>query len=238
MPVPMTSNYDELFPPTYRFDELPPPWPAVKGGYETPIYLLGWIVRVRNASARLWSDQTPWDTNVARSRWNELGFNNEVNKRDRITQPHLMIYGDHHIIFTIANNYWHVLPPALIRPEVRERAFHQALEVLQFDPNRARVEKVRWFRLPPPDDICRRPVTFPHIYCEHRHVLPDLIREILDGTGEERYPTQYSPDVLEYIEWERECDAREQEMLERAQQQQDSDPSGSSESTTVGSSSS
>ncbi|KAJ2914844.1 hypothetical protein MD484_g5589, partial [Candolleomyces efflorescens] len=228
MPVPTTSSYDELFPPTYRFDELPPPWPAVKGGYETPVYLLGWIVRVRNASARLWSDQTPWDTNVARSRWNELGFNNEVNKRDRVTQPHLMLYGDHHLIFIIANNYWEVLPPAIIRPEVRERAFHQALEVLQFDPERAKVEKVRWFRRPPPDDIWRKPVTFPHIYCEGKRVFfPELIREILDGSWRKRYPPKVDPEALRFYQYWRGRGEAGQQGVE------DSDLSDSSEATTV-----
>ncbi|KAJ2917568.1 hypothetical protein MD484_g2850, partial [Candolleomyces efflorescens] len=240
-PVPTTSSYEELFPPTYRFDELPPLWPAVKGGYKTPIYILGWLVRVRNARIRFGGYHTPWNCNVALARWNELGFDNEENKRDGVCEPDVMVYGEHHFLFAIADNQLVGLR-AMKRPEVRERALQEALQVLEFDPKRATVEKIRWFRLPAPRNVLKKPVSFPHIYCEKKHVLPQLIREMMDGSWKKRYPPQFAPGFLKYLEWEREYDARKQKVIAQqqkiAQKEEKSGLSDSSESTTVGPSSS
>ncbi|KAJ2917573.1 hypothetical protein MD484_g2859, partial [Candolleomyces efflorescens] len=205
-PLTSDNSYEELFPPTYRFDELPPPWPAAKG-YETPIYILGWLVRVGNARLRFGGYHSPWNSNVALARWIELGLTNAQNKQDCVSEPSVTVYGEHHFLFTISDNYYERLPP-MRSPEVRERAFEQALQVLQLDPKRATVEKVRWFRALPPRDILKKPVTFPHIYCEQKHIFPELIKEMMDGSWKKRYPSQVTPGALRFSQFRREQVAR------------------------------
>ncbi|KAJ2917526.1 hypothetical protein MD484_g2864, partial [Candolleomyces efflorescens] len=207
-PESRTSTYDELFKPTYRFDELPPSWPGSKGGLDTPVYMLGWLIRLKHDPSRCGTDLRAWTNDVALPRWEELGFNTPENRRDGIPLPDVRTYGYHHVLFTIADNFWKTLPQ-MGRPEVRDRAFRQALEVLQLDPERATVEKLRWFRFRAPDNILKKPITYPHIYCERKQRLPEWMKEMLDGSWEDKYPRNLAPEAVAYLEWEREYFAGE-----------------------------
>ncbi|KAJ2917527.1 hypothetical protein MD484_g2865, partial [Candolleomyces efflorescens] len=199
------ATYDELFKPTYRFDELPPSWPGSKGGFETPVYMLGWLIRLKYHPTRRIPDFRDWTNDVLLPRWEELGFNTPENKRDGVVIPDVRTYGYHHVFFIVADNSWKSLPP-MKRPEVRERAFRQALEVLQLDPERATEEKLRWFRLRAPDNTGKKPITYPHIYSEAKDTLPEWMSDMLDGSWVDKYPRNiyFDPEAEAYFEWERE----------------------------------
>jgi hypothetical protein len=76
------NSYDELFHPTYRFEELPSPWPASKQGVDTPVYMLGWLIHIKPGSTRISSDYSSWCDYVVLPRWVELGYDTEENKKD------------------------------------------------------------------------------------------------------------------------------------------------------------
>jgi hypothetical protein len=115
------------------------------------------------------------------------------------------------------------------RPEVRERLLRQAWEVFGLNPKHAKAEKLRWFRFPAPRNTLKKPVTYPHIYCEEIHVLPEWITEMLDGSWKKRIPLKLTPGAQRMYDWQREYIARLE--ANEAQQQKDTDASGSSGST-------
>jgi hypothetical protein len=106
--------------------------------------------------------------------------------------PDVRFYGDHHILLIIADNFRKTLP-RMRRPEVRERVLRQAWEVLELNPKHAKAEKLRWIRFRAPHSILKKPVTYPHIYCEEKHVLPEWITEMMDGSWTEKYPSNLAP---------------------------------------------
>jgi hypothetical protein len=140
------------------------------------------------------------------------------------------LYGDHHILLTIADNFYKGLPP-MRQPEVRERLLRQAWEVFGLNPKHAKAEKLRWFRFPAPRNTLKKPVTYPHIYCEAIHVLPPWITEMLDESWKKRIPLKLTPGAQRMYEWQREYIARL--AASEAEQQEDADVSNSSGSTTA-----
>ncbi|RXW17318.1 hypothetical protein EST38_g8542 [Candolleomyces aberdarensis] len=136
-----------------------------------------------------------------------------------ITVPGARLYGAHHLFITIAGNHWKTVS-SMRRPEVRERALRQALEILGLDPRHATADKLRWLRYPAPNNTLKKPVTYPAIYKEDIHVLPECIMDMVTGLWKEKYPIKLPPETLHYIEWTRAYFAR---CAEDAQQQDDDD---------------
>jgi hypothetical protein len=118
------------------------------------------------------------------------------------------------------------------RPEVRERVLHQAWAALELNPKHAKPEKLRWLRYPAPRDTGKKPVTYPAIYKEDIHILPDWYTEMMDGSWIEKYRPKLSPGALSDLEWEGEDRASRRSAMNDSQE--DSDVSDSSGSTTVG----
>ncbi|KAJ2916253.1 hypothetical protein MD484_g4140, partial [Candolleomyces efflorescens] len=202
------TTYDELFRPTYTFEEQPSPWPAETRGFKTPRYALG----------------------VVLPRWVELGFENEENVRDGIYPPRVKVYGNHHLVLQIGTNRWDTVS-SMKRPEVRERVLQQAWTVLDLNPKHAKVERLRWFRYPALHDTGKRPVTYPAIYKEEIHVLPDWYMELMDGSWLKKYRPELFSKTLSDDEWEDEDDSSLQSAT--ITQDSSSDVSDFSGSTTI-----
>ncbi|KAJ2916251.1 hypothetical protein MD484_g4142, partial [Candolleomyces efflorescens] len=177
------TTYDERFRPTYTFEEQPCPWRVSKMRRfdSTPRYTLGWLIRLDPFFDRTPPDFDRWSESVVLPRWIELGFENDENVRDMIYPPRMKIYGNHHVVLEIGTNLWETVS-SMKRPEVRERMLQQAWASFDLNPKHAKVEKLRWFRYPAPRDTGRRPVTYPAIYKEEIHVLPDWYMELMDGS--------------------------------------------------------
>jgi hypothetical protein len=147
-----------------------------------------------------------------------------------ISVPCARIYGDHHLFITIAGNHWTTVS-SLRRPEVRERLLQQAWAVLGLNPKHAKAEKLRWFRQPAPRNTLKKPVTYPAIYNEEIHILPDCIVEMITGTWTCR--RKLTPEVQHYVDWKRKFLARSTEAP-KEEDDDDATASDSSRSTTIG----
>jgi hypothetical protein len=159
--------------------------------------------------------------------------------RSTTAAPGASLYGSHHLFITIAGNHWaDVL--SMKSPEVRQRVSDQALEVLGLDPRHATAGMLRWLRYPAPKSTLKKPVTYPAIYKEDVHVLPECIvdPDMVTGSWKKKYPMtrKLPPETLHYIQWKRAFFPRSAEEAN----QQGHDEFGASDcsrSTTVGRSS-
>ena len=113
----------------------------------------------------------------------------------------MKFYGNYHVILEIGTNLWETVS-SMKRPEVRERVLQQAWASLDLNPKHAKAEKLRWFRFPAPRDAGKRPVTYPAIYKEDIHVLPDWYMEMMDGSWIEKYRPELSKKTRSDDEWE------------------------------------
>ena len=120
---------------------------------------------------------------------------------------------------------------------VRERLLQQAWTVLGLNPLHAKAEKLRWFQQPAARNTLQKPVTYPAIYKEDVHIIPEFIVDMITGKWSQKCTRKLLPEIQHYLDWKREYLARPKKTPEHENQDDDAAISKSSRSTTAGPSS-